>query len=209
MRLCLRGFMVEPDFLRFSTLSLRAGHQPDSETGARAVPIYRSTSFMFDDTEHAASLFNLEEPGHIYSRISNPTTAVLEERLAALEGDVGAVCTASTMSAFHLGAATLMEQGGHIVAARNLYGGAANIAVTPPRASHHRRECANPASIPPFESECESPAAIFAADDRCDFGNPIGWFIDPHASDDRASPWLLPTSLRCRQRRRLRFAEAG
>ena len=119
--------MAEPDFLRFSTLSLHAGHQPDSETGARAVPIYWSTSFMFDDTDHAASLFNLEEPGHIYSRISNPTTAVLEERIAALEGGVGAVATASGMAAFHLGVATLMGQGGHIVAARNLYGGTANI----------------------------------------------------------------------------------
>ncbi len=82
---------------------------------------------MFDDTDHAASLFNLEEPGHIYSRISNPTTAVLEERIAALEGGVGAVATASGMAAFHLGVATLMGQGGHIVAARNLYGGTANI----------------------------------------------------------------------------------
>ena len=119
--------MVEPDFLRFNTLSLHAGHQPDSDTGARAVPIYWSTSFMFDDTDHAASLFNLETPGHIYSRISNPTTAVLEERIAALEGGVGAVATASGMAAFHLGVATLMGQGGHIVAARNLYGGTANM----------------------------------------------------------------------------------
>ena len=82
---------------------------------------------MFDDTDHAAGLFNLEVPGHIYSRISNPTTAVLEERIAALESGVGAVCTASGMAAFHLGVATLMGAGGHIVAARNLYGGTANI----------------------------------------------------------------------------------
>ena len=119
--------MVEPDFLRFSTLSLHAGHQPDAETGARAVPVYWSTSFVFDDTDQAASRFNLEEPGYIYSRIGNPTTAVLEERIAALEGGVGAVCTASGMAAFHLGIATLMGQGGHIVAGRNLYGGTANI----------------------------------------------------------------------------------
>ncbi len=119
--------MVEPDFLEFSTLSLHAGHQPDTTTGARAVPIYWSTSYMFDSTDHAAGLFNLEVPGHIYSRISNPTTAVLEERIAALEGGVGAVCTASGMAAFHLGIATLMGAGGHIVAARNLYGGTANI----------------------------------------------------------------------------------
>ena len=119
--------MVEPDFLEFSTLSLHAGHQPDPQTGARAVPIYWSTSYMFDSTDQAAGLFNLEVPGHIYSRISNPTTAVLEERIAALEGGVGAVCTASGMSAFHLGVATLMGTGGHIVAGRNLYGGTANI----------------------------------------------------------------------------------
>ncbi len=119
--------MVEPDFLRFSTLSLHAGHQPDSDFGARSVPVYWSTSFLFDDTDQAASMFNLEEPGHIYSRISNPTTAVLEERVAALEGGLGAVCTASGMAAFHLGVATLMGQGGHIVALRNLYGGTANI----------------------------------------------------------------------------------
>lgn len=126
--------MVEPDFLEFSTLSLHAGHQPDSQTGARAVPIYYSTSFMFDDTDHAAGLFNLEVPGHIYSRISNPTTAVLEERIAALEGGVGAVCTATGMAAFHLGIATLMGTGSHIVAGRNLYGGTANIlAQTLPR----------------------------------------------------------------------------
>lgn len=119
--------MVEPDFLEFATLSLHAGHQPDAQTGARAVPIYWSTSYMFDDTDHAAGLFNLEVPGHIYSRISNPTTAVLEERIASLEGGVGAVATASGMSAIHLGVATLMGAGGHIVAARNLYGGTANI----------------------------------------------------------------------------------
>ena len=119
--------MVEPDFLRFNTLSLHAGHQPDAETGARAVPIYWSTSFMFEDTDHAAGLFNLEIPGHIYSRISNPTTAVLEERVAALEGGVGAVATATGMAAFHLAVATLMGSGGHIVAGRNLYGGTANI----------------------------------------------------------------------------------
>lgn len=119
--------MVDPDFLRFDTLSLHAGHQPDSDTGARAVPIYWSSSFMFADTDQAASLFNLEIPGHIYSRISNPTTAVLEERIAALEGGVGAVATATGMAAFHLGVATLMGQGGHIVAGRNLYGGTANI----------------------------------------------------------------------------------
>ncbi len=115
--------MIEPDFLRFDTLSLHAGQQPDPTTGARAVPIYMTTSYVFDDSDHAAGLFNLEMPGHLYSRLTNPTVAVLEERIAALEGGVGAVCTASGQAAFHLAVVTLMGQGGHIVASRNIYGG--------------------------------------------------------------------------------------
>ncbi|MBC6439158.1 MAG: O-acetylhomoserine aminocarboxypropyltransferase [Rhodospirillales bacterium] len=107
----------------FDTLSLHGGQQPDPATGARAVPIYQSTSYVFPDTDFAAALYNLERPGHIYSRISNPTVAVLEERIAGLEGGVGAVCTASGMAALHLGIVTLMGQGGHIVSSGSLYGG--------------------------------------------------------------------------------------
>lgn len=119
--------MVEPDFLKFDTLSLHAGQAPDPTTGARAVPIYQTTSYSFTDTDQAAGLFNLEIPGHLYSRISNPTVAVLEERLAALEGGVGAVCTASGMAAMHLALATLCDAGSHIVASRNIYGGTHNM----------------------------------------------------------------------------------
>ena len=115
--------MIEPEFLKFDTLSLHAGQQPDPSTGARAVPIYMTTSYVFDDSDHAAGLFNLEIPGHLYSRLTNPTVAVLEERIAALEGGVGAVCTASGQAAFHLAVVTLMGQGTHIVASRNIYGG--------------------------------------------------------------------------------------
>ncbi|MDE0067131.1 MAG: O-acetylhomoserine aminocarboxypropyltransferase [Acidimicrobiaceae bacterium] len=115
--------MIEPEFLKFDTLSLHAGQQPDPSTGARAVPIYMTTSYVFDDSDHAAGLFNLEIPGHLYSRLTNPTVAVLEERIAALEGGVGAVCAASGQAAFHLAVVTLMGQGGHIVASRNIYGG--------------------------------------------------------------------------------------
>ncbi len=111
----------------FETLSLYAGHHPDPLTGSRAVPIYQTTSFMFQDADHAAALFNLERPGHIYTRISNPTVSVLEERLAALEGGVGAVCTASGMAALHLGIATLLDAGHHIVASSSLYGGSINL----------------------------------------------------------------------------------
>ncbi len=119
--------MVDPDFLRFDTLSLHAGQRPDPTTGARAVPIYFTTSYSFPDTDEAAALFNLEAPGHIYSRISNPTVAVLEERIAALEGGVGAVCTASGTAALHLAVASLLSAGDHIVASKNLYGGSYNM----------------------------------------------------------------------------------
>jgi O-acetylhomoserine (thiol)-lyase len=111
----------------FDTLALHAGQAPDAATGARAVPIYASTSFCFDDSEHAASLFNMERAGHVYSRISNPTVAVLEERLAALERGVGAIATASGQAALHLAVATLMGAGSHIVASRALYGGSHNL----------------------------------------------------------------------------------
>ena len=119
--------MPPPKPPAFETLSLHAGQHPDPVTGARAVPIYQTTSYVFHDTDHAASLFNLERAGHIYTRISNPTTAVLEERLAALEGGVGAVCTASGMAAMHLAIATLLNAGDHIVASASLYGGTINL----------------------------------------------------------------------------------
>ena len=119
--------MVTPKFLKFDTLSLHAGQQPDAATGARAVPIYQTTSYVFDDTDHAAALYNLERPGHIYTRLSNPTVAVMEERVAALEGGVGAVATASGMAAIFLVIATLIDKGGHIVSSGSLYGGTHNL----------------------------------------------------------------------------------
>jgi O-acetylhomoserine (thiol)-lyase len=119
--------MTEPKSPRFDTLSLHAGQRPDPATGARAVPIYQTTSYVFDDTGHAAALFNLERAGHIYSRISNPTVAVLEERVSALEDGVGAVATASGQAALHLAIATLMGAGSHIVASARIYGGSHNM----------------------------------------------------------------------------------
>ena len=119
--------MAAPKPPAFETLSLHAGQHPDPATRARAVPIYQTTSYVFDDADHAAGLFNLERAGHIYTRISNPTTAVLEERLAALEDGVGAVCTASGMAAMHLAIATLLGAGDHIVASASLYGGTINL----------------------------------------------------------------------------------
>ena len=111
----------------FDTLAVHAGAAPDPTTGARAVPLYLTTSFVFESSEHAAALFNLERAGHVYSRISNPTTAVLEERVAALEGGIGAIATASGQAALHLSIATLAGAGAHIVASTALYGGSQNL----------------------------------------------------------------------------------
>ena len=119
--------MTKPKTHRFDTLSLHAGAVPDPATGARATPIYQSASFVFPDSDHAAALFNMERAGHVYSRISNPTVAVLEERVAALEGGVGAIATASGQAALHLAIATLLGAGQHIVASRSLYGGSHNL----------------------------------------------------------------------------------
>jgi O-acetylhomoserine (thiol)-lyase len=126
--------MTGPKYAGLDTLALHAGAQPDPATGARATPIYQTASFTFPDSDYAASLFNLERTGHVYSRLSNPTNAVLEERIAALEGGVGAIATASGQAALHLAIATLMDAGSHIVAASALYGGTHNLlAYTLPR----------------------------------------------------------------------------
>ncbi len=119
--------MPGPGDPAFDTLALHAGAAPDPATGARALPIHLSTSFVFGSSEHAASLFNLERSGHVYSRISNPTNAVLEERIAALEGGVGAIATASGQAALHLAITTIAGAGHHIVASSALYGGSHNL----------------------------------------------------------------------------------
>lgn len=107
----------------FETLALHAGQQPDPATGSRAVPIYATTSYVFDDSEHAARLFHLEEMGNIYTRIMNPTTDVLEKRIAALEGGVGALAVSSGQSAVTLGVLTLARAGDNIISSSDLYGG--------------------------------------------------------------------------------------
>src|SRR6476661_7272516 len=107
----------------FETLCLHAGHIPDAATGARALPIYQTTSFVFDSADHAASLFNLQTFGNVYSRLSNPTVAALEERVAALEGGRAGLASASGMAAEAIALLTLLSQGDHVVAAGALYGG--------------------------------------------------------------------------------------
>jgi len=110
-------------FLNFDTLSLHAGQIVDPEFGARAAPIYQTTSYVFPDTDTASSIFNLERGGHAYSRITNPTVGVLEQRIAALEGGSAAVCTASGMAATFCAITAILGQGDHIVASTQMYGG--------------------------------------------------------------------------------------
>ena len=119
--------MTTPKTFGFDTLTLHAGQQPDPTTGARATPIYQTASYVFKSPDHAAALFNAERAGHVYSRITNPTTAVLEERIAALEGGVGAIATASGQAACHLATATLMSAGPHIVSSGSIYVGTHNL----------------------------------------------------------------------------------
>ena len=119
---------------KFATKALHAGHDVSQNGGTRAVPIYQSTAYVFNDSDHAANLFSLAEPGNIYTRINNPTNAVLEERLAALEGGIAAVATASGTSAIATTLLTLLKTGDHIVASSSLYGGSYNLLnVTLPR----------------------------------------------------------------------------
>src|SRR5271157_1646996 len=111
----------------FETRQIHAGAVPDPTTGARAVPIYQTTSYTFRDTSHAAALFGLQELGNIYTRIMNPTQAVFEERIASLEGGVAALAVASGQAAETLTLLNLAENGGHVVASASLYGGTYNL----------------------------------------------------------------------------------
>src|SRR6478752_7326879 len=118
--------MTEDRTPGFNTLAIHAGAQPDPTTGARATPIYQTTSFVFDDVDHAASLFGLQTFGNIYTRIGNPTTAVLEERVAALEGGTAGLAVASGPAAQGIGIENFIAPGDEFVASKKLYGGSIN-----------------------------------------------------------------------------------
>ena len=119
--------MSKSSFFDPGTIALHTGYQPEPEHGSRAVPIYQTTSYAFQDVSHGAALFNVERGGHIYSRMTNPTVAVLEQRIAALEGGVACVCTSSGMSALFTTFATLCSAGDHIVSAAQIYGSTATL----------------------------------------------------------------------------------
>ena len=159
----------------FNTLAIHAGAQPDPATGARATPIYQTTAYVFDDVDHAASLFGLKAFGNIYTRIMNPTQAVLEERVAALEGGTAAVATASGHAAQLLVFHTLMQPGDNFVAATKLYGGSINQFGHAFKNFGWQVRWADPADVANFESQIdERTRAIFIES----LANPGGTFVD-------------------------------
>lgn len=186
----------------FNTLAIHAGAQPDPATGARATPIYQTTSYVFDDVDNAASLFGLKAFGNIYSRIMNPTQAVLEERIAALEGGTAALAAASGHGAQLLVFHTLMQPGCNFIAARKLYGGSINQFGHAFRNFDWHVRWADPEDIDSFESQIdEKTRAIFVES----LANPGGTFVDLEAiaavarrhglpfivDNTMASPYLL------------------
>lgn len=173
----------------FDTLAIHAGAQPDPATGARATPIYQTTSFVFDDADHAASLFGLKAFGNIYTRIMNPTQAVLEERVAALEGGTAALATASGHAAQLLVFHTIMQPGANFVAANKLYGGSINQFGHAFKNFDWRVRWADAGDPASFEAQIDGDTrAIFVES----LANPGGTFVDIEKIGDVARKHGLP-----------------
>ncbi|MFC5583730.1 O-acetylhomoserine aminocarboxypropyltransferase [Nitratireductor kimnyeongensis] len=173
----------------FDTLAVHAGAQPDPATGARATPIYQTTSYVFDDADHAASLFGLKAFGNIYTRIMNPTQAVLEERVAALEGGTAALATASGHAAQLLTFHTIMKPGANFIAAKKLYGGSINQFGHAFKNFDWHVRWADPENLDSFESQIDdNTQAIFVES----LANPGGTFVDLEKIGDIARKHGLP-----------------
>jgi len=175
--------------MKLETLAIHAGYSPDPTTKAVAVPIYQTSSFAFDDTQHGADLFDLKVAGNIYSRIMNPTNAVLEERVAALEGGVGALAVASGMAAITYAIQTVAEAGDNIVSVAKLYGGTYNLlAHTLPRFGIQTRFAAHD-DIAALEALIDdNTKAVFCES----IGNPAGNIVDLQALADAAHRHGVP-----------------
>src|SRR5690606_12271476 len=173
----------------FATLAVHAGAQPDPTTGARATPIYQTTSFVFNDADHAAALFGLQQFGNIYTRIMNPTQAVLEERVAALEGGTAALAVASGHAAQVLVFHTIMQSGDNFVAAQKLYGGSINQFGHAFKNYDWQVRWADPADPASFEKHIDNRTkAIFIES----LANPGGTFVDIAAIADVAHRHGIP-----------------
>lgn len=174
---------------KFATQALHAGHNVSENGGTRAVPIYQSTAYVFDSSDHAANLFSLAEPGNIYSRINNPTNDVLEQRLAALEGGIAAVVTASGTAAIATSLLTLLKAGDHIVASSSLYGGTYNLlSVTLPRHGI-TTTFVDPSKPENFQKASQENTRIFFIES---LGNPKLDVLDIEAISKEANAYKLP-----------------
>ncbi len=174
---------------KFATKALHAGHEPSQTNGTRAVPIYQTTSYVFNNSDHAANLFNLSESGYIYTRLNNPTNDVLEQRLAALEGGIGAVVTASGTSAIATALLVLLKAGNHIVASNSLYGGTYNLLkVTLPRLGI-TTTFVDPSEPENFTRAAQENTRVFFAES---IGNPKLDIVDVEAIAQQAKAFKVP-----------------
>ena len=174
---------------KFATQALHAGHNVSENGGTRAVPIYQSTAYVFDSSDHAANLFALAEPGNIYTRINNPTNDVLEQRLAALEGGIAAVVTASGTAAIATSLLTLLKSGDHIVASSSLYGGTYNLlSVTLPRHGI-TTTFVDPSNPENFQKAAQENTRTFFIES---LGNPKLDVLDIEAISKRAKDYKVP-----------------
>ena len=174
---------------KFATKALHSGHDVQINGGTRAVPIYQSTAYVFNDSDHAANLFALAEPGNIYTRINNPTNGVLEERLAALEGGIAAVVTASGTSAISTTLLTLLKAGDHIVASSSLYGGTYNLlSVTLPRHGI-TTTFVDPSNTENFKDAVQENTRAFFIES---LGNPKLDVLDIEAISKKAKAYKVP-----------------
>lgn len=173
----------------FSTKALHAGYEPSQNAGTRAVPIYQSTAYVFNDSEHAANLFSLTETGNIYTRINNPTNDILEQRLAALEGGIASVVTASGTSAIATALLTLLKSGDHIVASNSLYGGTYNLlSVTLPRHGI-TTTFVDPSDSENFKEAAQENTRAFFIES---LGNPKLDVLDIKAISNKAKAYKVP-----------------
>ncbi|WP_298541547.1 O-acetylhomoserine aminocarboxypropyltransferase/cysteine synthase family protein [uncultured Aquimarina sp.] len=174
---------------KFATEALHAGHDVKTNGGTRAVPIYQTTSYVFNDADHAANLFNLSEPGFIYTRLNNPTNDILEQRLAALEGGIAAVVTASGTAAINTTLLTLLKAGDHIVASSSLYGGTYNLLnVTLPRFGI-TTTFVDPSDVENFKSAVQENTRVFFVES---LGNPKLDVLDLKAISTEAKAYKVP-----------------
>jgi O-acetylhomoserine (thiol)-lyase len=174
---------------KFSTQALHAGHDVTKNAGTRAVPIYQTTSYVFNNSEHAANLFGLSEAGFIYTRLNNPTNDILEQRLAALEGGIGAVVTASGTAAIATALLVLLKAGDHIVASNSLYGGTYNLfSVTLPRLGI-TTTFVDPSNPENFSKATQTNTRVFFAES---LGNPKLDILDLKAISAEAKAYKVP-----------------